>query len=35
MPIKAVMPGYADVPTSVQTFQVSRVTLADIAAGKF
>ena len=35
MPVKAVMPGYQNVPTSVQTFQVSRVTLAAVAAGKF
>lgn len=35
MPIKAVMPGYQNVPQSVQTFQVLRVTLAQVKSGKF
>jgi hypothetical protein len=35
MPIKAVMPAEGNVPSSVQTFQVSRVTLAGIEAGRF
>lgn len=35
MPVKAVMPAEANVPSSVQTFQVSRVTLAGIEAGRF
>ena len=32
---KAVMPADGNVPSSVQTFQVSRVTLAGIKAGRF
>jgi hypothetical protein len=35
MPIKAEMPAEGNVPSSVQTFQVSRVTLAGIEAGRF
>jgi hypothetical protein len=35
MPVKAVMPADGNVPSSVQTFQVSRVTLAGIEAGRF
>jgi hypothetical protein len=35
MPIKAVFPAYQNVPASVQTFQVLRVTLAQVEAGKF
>jgi hypothetical protein len=35
MPIKAEMPAEGNVPSSVQTFQVSRVTLAGIKAGRF
>jgi hypothetical protein len=35
MPIKAVFPSFQNVPTSVQTFQVSRVTLAQVESGKF
>ena len=35
MPIKAVVPAEGNLPSSVQTFQVSRVTLAGIKAGRF
>jgi hypothetical protein len=35
MPIKAVLPADGNRPSSVQTFQVSRVTLAGIEAGQF
>lgn len=35
MPIKAEMPAEGNVPSSVQIFQVSRVTLAGIKAGRF
>lgn len=35
MPIKAVMPADGNLPSSVQTFQVSRVTLAGVEAGRF
>jgi hypothetical protein len=35
MPIRSVFPAEGGVPSSVQTFQVSRVTMADIEAGKF
>lgn len=35
MPIKAVMPGHQNVPQSVQTFQVLRVTLAQVQSGKY
>jgi hypothetical protein len=35
MPIKSVMYGHGDVPSSVDTYRVIRVTLADIKAGKF
>jgi hypothetical protein len=35
MPVKAVMPAAGNVPSSVQTFQVSRVTLGGIEAGRF
>ena len=35
MPIKAVVPAEGNMPSSVQTFQVSRVTLAGIKAGRF
>jgi hypothetical protein len=35
MPIKSVFPAEGNVPSSVQTFQVSRVTMADIESGKF
>lgn len=35
MPIKAMFPANGKVPASGQTFQVSRLTLADIEAGKF
>ncbi|HET9966743.1 MAG TPA: hypothetical protein VFQ68_00825 [Streptosporangiaceae bacterium] len=35
MPIKAEVPAEGNVPSSVQTFQVSRVTLAGIKAGQF
>jgi hypothetical protein len=35
MPIKAEMPAEGNVPSSVQIFQVSRVTLAGIEAGRF
>jgi len=35
MPIKAVVPAEGNLPSSVQTFQVSRVTLAGIRAGRF
>ena len=35
MPIRSVFPAEGGVPSSVQTFQVSRVTMADIESGKF
>ncbi len=35
MPIKAVFPAYQNGPASVQTFQVLRVTLAQVESGKF
>ncbi|HXT91643.1 MAG TPA: hypothetical protein VN714_20600 [Trebonia sp.] len=35
MPIKSVEPANGNVPSSTDTFQVSRVTLADIKAGRF
>lgn len=35
MPILSVDPAFQDVPRSVDAFQVSRVTLAAVAAGKF
>jgi hypothetical protein len=35
MPIKSVVPAAGNVPSSVDTFQVSRVTLAGVMAGKF
>jgi hypothetical protein len=35
MPVKSVMQGHGDVASSVDTYQVIRVTLADIKAGKF
>jgi hypothetical protein len=35
MPVKAEMPAEGNVPSSVQIFQVSRVTLAGIEAGRF
>ncbi|HEX4060188.1 MAG TPA: hypothetical protein VHY58_04120 [Streptosporangiaceae bacterium] len=35
MPIRSAMPAPGNVPSSVQTFRVSRVTMADIETGKF
>jgi hypothetical protein len=35
MPVKSVVPGRGDVASSVDTYRVIRVTLADIKAGKF
>ena len=35
MPIKSVFRAQGNVPSSVSTFQVSRVTLAGVEAGKF
>jgi hypothetical protein len=35
MPVKDVSPAYGNVPSSVQAFQVLRLKLADIKAGKF
>lgn len=35
MPIKSAFAAQADVPSSVSTFQVSRLTLADVQAGRF
>jgi hypothetical protein len=35
MPVKSVVPGHGDVASSVDTYRVIRVTLADIKAGKF
>jgi hypothetical protein len=35
MPVKSVMQGHGDVPSSVDTYRVIRVTLAAIKAGKF
>ena len=35
MPIKAVFPAFQNVPASVQTFKVSRVTLAQVESGTF
>jgi hypothetical protein len=35
MPVKSVVPGHGDVASSVDTYRVIRVTLADIKTGKF